>query len=207
METIFDSGTTRNPFNYQKIEQISRDVSTTWIPLTVVADQLNLYGDTSQDDLLYGLELAARMSIEDHLGISMFETGYRTYYGLTALNSPYTALDLPQGDNITVDAVKYWNSANSLITISSSDYYLDASGSKIVVTAPPSDLNTSRTSPIYAEYTQGPSLLAAYPVVQQAGLLMLMHLYNNRSETHDKVLKRIPLGVDHLLRPYKELVL
>lgn len=206
MTIAFDSGISRNPFNYQKIEQISRDVTTTWIPLTTVADQLNLYGDTSQDDLLYGLELAARMMIEDHLGISIFPTGYRIYYGVSAMTSPDVTLDLPVS-TVSVDAVKYWNSGNTLTTVATNGYYFDASGPKIVVTSPPSDLNNTRTNPIYAEVTQAASNLADYPTVQQASLLLLMHLYNNRSETHDKIMRRIPIGVDYLLRPYKDLVL
>lgn len=206
MDYVTGTGYTRNPFNYQKIEQISRDVSSTWIPLTTVADQLNLYGDTSQDDLLYGLELAARMSIEDFLGASMFPCQYRVYYG--DLSGNPLALDLPEvSQSVTIDAVKYWNASNVLTTLGTSNYFYDASGNKIVLGSLPSDLNTQRTSPVYADYTVGASHLASYPNVQQASLLLLMHLYNNRSNTAEKKLYEIPFGVATILRPYKELVL
>jgi hypothetical protein len=51
--------------------------------------------------------------------------------------------------------------------------------------------------------------LAAYPVIKQAGLLLLTHLYNNRSTVGDTVGQKseIPFGVSTLLRPYKSLVM
>ena len=57
------------------------------------------------------------------------------------------------------------------------------------------------------QYTLGASPLAQYPVIKQAGLLLLTHLYNNRSDTIAGALNKIPYGVDQLLRPYKPLVL
>jgi len=44
-------------------------------------------------------------------------------------------------------------------------------------------------------------------VIQQAGLMILTHLYNNRSDTTSTNLKQIPMGAAALLRPYKPLVL
>ena len=49
-------GTTRNPFSYEKFEQVSRDIATSWLTLDQITNQLNLFGDTSQDDYLQGLE-------------------------------------------------------------------------------------------------------------------------------------------------------
>ncbi|MGA0888451.1 MAG: head-tail connector protein, partial [bacterium] len=92
-------------------------------------------------------------------------------------------------------------------TVASNQYYYDDSGNKVVVATLPTDLNTGRTSPVYCEYTVAASHLANYPVVQQASLLMLMHLYNNRSNTSEKIVREIPFGVSSLLRPYKDLVL
>lgn len=200
-------GDNRTPFNFEKVEQTSRDVTTTWIPISDVADQLNLYGDTSQNTLLINLELSARMFIEDYLNISVFPTGYRVYYKQSVLIGPNVELDIPQSGGISIGSVKYWNSSNVLTTVDPSVYYFDASGNKIVLTSAPVDVSSFRSNPIYADYTLQASPLANYPVIQQASLLMVMHLYNNRSETHDKKLYRIPMGVDSLLRPYKDLVL
>jgi hypothetical protein len=63
------SASSRNPFNYEKIEQVTRDVSTAWLTLEEITQQLNLDGDESQDSYLTGLEVATRMAIEDFLGM------------------------------------------------------------------------------------------------------------------------------------------
>jgi hypothetical protein len=57
------------------------------------------------------------------------------------------------------------------------------------------------------EYTTARSPLANYPVIQQAGLLLLTHLYNNRSNSNERTMYEIPFGVAQLLRPYKPLVM
>ena len=44
-------GTTRNPFSYEKIEQTSRDISSSWLTLDQITQQLNLVGDTSQAEI------------------------------------------------------------------------------------------------------------------------------------------------------------
>ena len=62
-------GSTRNPFNYDKFEQINRALTTGWLTLEEITQQLNLFGDESQDSYLEGLELAVRMHIEDYLGM------------------------------------------------------------------------------------------------------------------------------------------
>jgi hypothetical protein len=208
---------TRNPFNYAKTEQINRDVSTAWLTLEQITQQLNLFDDESQDGYLTGLEVAVRMAIEDYLGMSIFPTSYRVWYNASSLYGTPLTLDLPAVSQntdpalpgVTVNAVKYWNDNNppELIVVDADQYYYDASGNKVVIANLPTDLNSSMTSPVYCEYTTAANPLAAYPVIQQAGLLWLTHLYNNRSETTGPIQHRIPLGVDVLLRPYKPLVM
>ena len=63
---------TRNPFNYSKVGQISRDIATQWLTTQEITDHLNLFDDESQDTYLESLELATRMAIEDYLGMSIF---------------------------------------------------------------------------------------------------------------------------------------
>ena len=76
---------TRNPFNYTKVEQIARDLTTNWLTLDEITNQLNLFGDESQDGYLEGLEVAVRMHIEDYLGMSIFPTSYRVYYNVSSI--------------------------------------------------------------------------------------------------------------------------
>lgn len=204
----------RNPFSYVKVEQINRDNATPWLTLDEISQQINLYEDESQDGYLSSLELAVRQAVEDYLGLSIFPVTYRCYYGVDGLTTSPVCLDLPEvsQDNgstsgVTVNAVKYYSSANTLTTISSSDYYYDASGNKVIVNSLPSSINTARTAPVIVEYTTGASPLAAYPVIKQAGLLLFTHLYNNRSNSSDSVKHDIPFGVTTLLRNYKPLVM
>jgi hypothetical protein len=202
----------RNPYNYVKIEQIGRDFQTQWLTLEEITQQLNLFADESQDNYLTSIELATRMAIEDYLGMSIFPTQYRIYYNNFGLYNTQVFLDLPEvsagASGVTINAVKYFGSSNTTpITIASSGYSYDATGNRIIVNAIPNDLNQVVANPIYAEYTSNANFLGNYPVIKQAGLLLLTHIYNNRSNTSDTNLKCIPFGVDQLLRSYKPLVM
>ena len=210
-------GQTRNPFNYVKVEQIGRDVTTNWLTADEVTNQLNLFDDQSQDSYVMGLDLATRMYIEDYLGLSIFPVTYRVWYGAESLTATPVSLDLPEVSQnissnlspITNVSVGYYNSLFPpvLVSVNSSQFYYDNSGNKIVITSLPTDINTQMTAPIVVEYTTVASPLAAYPVIKQAGLLILTHLYNNRSDTTETKLKTIPYGAQTLLRPYKPLVM
>ena len=92
--------------------------------------------------------------------------------------------------------------------LATTDYYYDPTGNKVVVMEGlPSNVSTVVTSPIVITYTLNPSIISQYPVIKQAGLLLLTHLYNNRSNTTMEVLHKLPFGVEQLLRPYKPLVM
>jgi len=211
-------GSTRNPFNYDKFEQIDRALTTGWLTLDEITNQLNLFGDESQDAYLEGLELAVRMHIEDYLGMPIFPVSYRVYYGLSSIYASPVCLDLPQvsyrdsynSGSVVINSVKYYNNANpvALITLASTNYSYDPTGNKVILpNGTPQDINMNVTSPIVIEYTVNPNFLQAYPVIKQAALLLLTHLYNNRAETTLSKLQNIPYGVDALLRPYKPLVM
>lgn len=210
-------GGTRNPFNYAKTEQISRDIATPWLSLDEITNQLNLFGDESQDTYLQGLEVATRMAIEDYLGLAVMPTSYRVWYDSASLNGTPLTLDLPEVSQnfnpsqpgVVINAVKYWNDNNppQLITVAADQYYYDPSGNKVVIATLPTNLNSSMTSPVYCEYTAVANVIATYPVIKLAGLLLLTHLYNNRSDTTGPIQHNIPWGVQVLLRPYKPLVM
>ena len=210
-------GTARNPFSYEKIEQTSRDTSSSWLSLDQILQQLNLVGDTSQADYLFGLELATRMAIEDYLGMSIFSVSYKVYYGaFNGMSGTQVMLDLPEvsQDNqgqkgVTINTVGYYTSDTTPVftLIPSDQYFYDPTGNKVIVSGIPSEVNQFISNPIVVTYTLSANPLASYPVIQQAGLLLLTHLYNNRSDTTVGQLAKLPFGVDQLLRPYKPLVL
>ena len=208
---------TRNPFSYVKTEQIDRDVVTPWLTLDEITNQINLFEDESQDGYLKALELAVRQAIEDYLGLSIFSVTYRVWYGAENLAASPVCLDLPEVSQnqypdmagVTIERVAYWNNASPpvLTAVSSTEYFYDASGNKVIVQSLPTTINSQMTAPIICDYTTAPNPLQTYPVIKQAGLLLFTHLYNNRSNTTDVQLKNIPFGVATLLRPYKPLVM
>jgi hypothetical protein len=208
---------TRNPFSYVKTEQIDRDVVTPWLTLDEITNQINLFEDESQDGYLQSLELAVRQAIEDYLGLSIFSVTYRVWYGAENLAASPVCLDLPEVSQnqypdmsgVTIERVAYWDNSTPpvLTVVSSSQYYYDASGNKVIIQSLPTTINSQMTAPIICEYTTAPNPLQTYPVIKQAGLLLFTHLYNNRSNTTDNQLKEIPFGVATLLRPYKPLVM
>ena len=207
-------GTARNPFSYEKIEQVNRDIATPWLSLDQITQQLNLFDDESQDDYLRGLEVATRMAIEDYLGLSIFPITWNVYYGaFNGMTGTQVSLDLPeitQGANgVKINSVGYWSAdvPPTFVLLQKSQYFYDVSGNKVIVSGMPSEVNQFVSNPIIVNYTTGASPLAAYPVIQQAGLLLLTHLYNNRSNTFSGTLNEIPYGVAQLLRPYKPLVM
>jgi hypothetical protein len=208
---------TRNPFNYAKVEQIGRDSVTAWLTLDEITQQLNLFEDESQDTYLSSLELATRQAIEDYLGMSILPVSYRVWYGSESLVASPISLDLPEVSQnfntnqagVTINSVGYWNDAFPPVftTLASTSYYYDASGNKVIVNNLPTDVNSVMTAPIIVQYTTVANPLAAYPVIKQAGLLLLTHLYNNRANATETKLKDIPFGVTTLLRSYKPLVM
>ena len=208
---------TRNPFNYSKFEQIGRDNTTSWLTLEEITQQLNLVDDESQDSYLSGLAVAVRQAIEDYLGLSIFSVSYRVWYGTESLAASPVCFDLPEvsqninpaSAGITITSVSYWNDnfPPVLTTVASENYYYDASGNKVIVNSLPTEINTVMTAPIVIDYATVSSPIASYPVIKQAALLLLTHLYNNRSDTTETKLKTIPFGIEALLRPYKPLVM
>lgn len=214
----------RNPFSYAKFEQINRDISTQWLTLDEITQQLNLFQDESQDEYLSSLELAVRMAIEDYLGMSIFMTKYKVYYGNPGLYNAALYLDLPEvGVNVStpcnglsgvqINTVGYWTSGstsavNTFNIIDPTQYSYDPSGNRVIVNAVPTTVSQTVANPIEVTYTLLANPLAQYPVIKQAGLLLFTHLYNNRTTVGDSVQMKaqIPFGVDMLLRPYKPLV-
>lgn len=205
----------RNPYNYAKFEQVGRDLQTAWLTLDEITQQLNLFQDESQDSYLSSLELATRMAIEDYLGLAIFPTQWRVYYTNFGLYNTQLYLDLPEvsGPNqnqvgVTINSLQYYGTSNTTpITIASTEYSYDPTGNRVIVNSIPNTLNQQVANPIVLTYTQNASFLAQYPVIKQAALMLLTHIYNNRSNTTEAKMHEIPFGVATLLRPYKSLVM
>ncbi len=202
----------RNPYNYAKVEQVSRDLATAWLTLDEITQQLNLFQDESQDQYLESIELATRMAIEDYLGMAIFPTTWRTYYANLGVYNTQWFLDLPEvglgATGVTINKVEVYTTSNTVpVTLANTAYSYDPTGNRVILNELPNNLNQNIVNPIVVTYTQNTSIIAQYPVIKQAGLMLLTHIYNNRSNTTDINLKEIPFGVAQLLRPYKPLVM
>ena len=210
-------GTSRNPFSYEKVEQTSRDITSSWLTLEEITQQLNLFQDESQDAYLSGLELATRMAIEDYLGMSILPVTYKAYYGATNTTGTQMALDLPEVSQgfkgkcgTVINSVGFYNGSDPPVftVLTPTSYFYDPTGNKVIIQSGlPSEVNTIMTAPIVCTFTNNANPIGQYPVIKQAGLLLLTHLYNNRSNTTAGIMHDIPFGVAQLLRPYKPLVL
>lgn len=205
----------RNPYNYAKFEQVNRDVATPWLTLSEITQQLNLFDDESQDTYLKSLELATRMAIEDYIGAAIYPTTYKVYYTNFGLYNTAVYLDLPEVAisafntvGVTINLLQYYSTSNvTPVTIASTSYSYDPTGNRVIVNTIPNTLNQQVANPIVLTYTQNSGFLSTYPVIKQAALMLLTHLYNNRSNTSDTMLREVPFGVATLLRPYKPLVM
>lgn len=204
---------TRNPFSYAKVEQVARDITSSWLTLSEIKQQINLFEDSSQDVYLSSLEIATRMAIEDYLGASFASITYNVYYAGDLSVTPYY-LDLPaitEGSaGIFINSVQIYTT-DGLQLVQTTNYTYDITGNRIILNNVP-NIDTTIAYPIVVNYTQNPSIVSTYPVVVQAGLMLFTHLYNNRSTTSDGgsgglMLREIPFGVATLLRPYKPLVM
>lgn len=202
----------RNPFNYVKIEQVARDYVTQWLTLDEITQQLNLFQDESQDSYLTSLEVATRFAIEDYLGMAVFPTQYRIYYGNPGLSSAAIYLDLPEVSQgrygAVINSVGLWTDLPPVLTfLPTNTYWYDSTGNRVIIQSLPNTVNQYNANPLEVLYTIPSNPIMQYPVIKQAGLLLLTHLYNNRSNTTEVALKSIPFGVDALLRSYKPLVM
>ena len=201
----------RNPFNYQKVVQSNRDIVSQWLTLDEITNQLNLFADESQDAYLESLELATRMAIEDYLGFPICNVTYEVGYLISGLMAAPVSLDFPEVSQtgVTINSVKYYNNLNPpvLTTITSSNYYFDPTGNKLVLFEVPNNINTYMTAPMLCQYTLQGSVIGQYPAVKQAGLMLLTHFYNNRSAISEAKQYQLPWAIDQLLRPYKTLVM
>jgi hypothetical protein len=152
------------------------------------------------------------MAIEDYLGMAIFPTTWRTYYANLGVYNTQWFLDLPEvglgPTGVTINKVEVYTTSNTVpVILATTAYSYDPTGNRVILNQLPNNLNQNIVNPIVVTYTQNTSIIAQYPVIKQAGLMLLTHIYNNRSNTTDVNLKEIPFGVAQLLRPYKPLVM
>lgn len=180
-------------------------------PITVDDARAHLeaarYGDTeldaTDDAMIESWIQSAREHCEDYLGLSL---AVRTLeIALDEFPDDGAAIVLPMGPVIDVLSVSWGDESDD--EMDADDYVLDDYSVPHClkpVTAWPSVTSAPNAVKVrylagYGETTDGADPLPA--VFRSAMLLVIGHLYENRSESTEKAMSSLPLGVQALLRP------
>lgn len=177
-----------------------------YLPVADARNQVNLFGDTSQDDYLEGLCGVAQEIVEDYIGQYLETVSTQCNY----LRFNQTGMAIPQ-PNISNLVVKYWDEHDILQTLSPSVYLVDTTVNPILLRtrnaqAFPAALSAVRTAPVQITYDSilyGADQDMNVERIRQAMLLMVTHWYNNRSDTDMANRKEIPYGFLRLLNKYR----
>lgn len=177
-------------------------------PITLTEAKLYLrVDDTTEDNLITALIVAARMQVEK-----------RTYRPLITqtweliLNSNEVLEDskiyLNKAPLTSITSVKYYDTNNTEQTLSSSFYQTSLNGNpaELVVTSLPQIYE--RLDAVTIRFVAGYANAAAVPQdIKQAMYFIIGHLYENRQQvvTGTQV-NEMPLSAEYLLEPYRNLV-
>lgn len=201
------------PYNWRYIAPAGRDVTSSVVTIQQIRDQVMVGTDTSFDSYLLALAATARMRIEEHLGRPLSSEIINVYYGSDVVGGDFTALDLPvkslQPQSITNISVQYYNDSDALIDVPATQFFLDLGSQRVVLRNWSPALSNFIPAPIVVTYTAAPDILATYPTVKQAALLLITHWWNNRSDTGETVGEKasIPHGAYDLLSAYRSPIL
>jgi hypothetical protein len=124
------------------------------------------------------------------------------------LDLPATGTGYLGASGVTINKVEFYGASNTIpILVAPANYSYDPTGNRVILNTQLNGISQEVANPLVVTYSQNAAFIAQYPVIKQAGLMMLTHLYNNRSNTTDKSMREVPFGVAALLRPYKPLVM
>jgi hypothetical protein len=118
---------------------------------------------------------------------------------------------LPMPPIASVDSLRYYDADGTLQTMSSSGYYVDDYGGRIVLVSGTSWPTTqTRPNAVRVRYQAGYNLPDDSPLtnplpyaLKAAMLLVLGSLYEQREDSAEKAQQPIPLGAQSLMMPYR----
>lgn len=160
-------------------------------------------GTHPDDDLIMAMQGAAREHCENFLGRSIAQKTYEI-----ALDEfPAGAIELPMPPLVSVSSVTAGEDSDGPLDAALyvvDDYSVPARVVPVdtwptVIAA--TNLIRIRFVAGYGEESDGVEPLPY--AIRAAMLLMLAHLYENRSDTDEKAIASIPNGVEALLRPFR----
>ncbi len=173
-------------------------------PVTLEEAKLHMRIDITDDDaLVSAMVTAARQWCESFRRQSFVTQTWA-----------YTADEWPDGDVIelhlspvqSVTSIVYVDEAGASATVDAGDYIVDVMSEpgRLALKSSASwpSVTLRELNGVTVTYVTGYGLAAAVPVViKQAILLLAAHLYENREQSTDVVLRDIPFGVTALLWP------
>ena len=191
-----------------KYKQLTNTVSA--VTLAELKNHLYIF-DTTQDDLLSALSLAATELAQTYTGEFFVDTLVESYYPTFG-----TYIELPHKHILSVTSIKYLAVDNTTKTVAVSNYYVDETGSTVVIRLNengefPSDVSAYRNNPIIVTYLAGFSDTKNEGIipsdVKAAVLLYSADMYSNRENTTDRSVNSLPLTSEILLRRYRRVVI
>jgi uncharacterized phiE125 gp8 family phage protein len=167
--------------------------------------RLDTFGEPAiheDDDLVEILITAARQWCEQYTQQALGE------YEVTAVADefPIGRIYLPFGPVLSVDSVYYYNTSGNAVLWAESNWDFDEFDDSIVLTYGNSypNVQSGRNNAITITYTAGYNTENPMPKpIYQAMLLLIGHLYENRSSVDLNNLAEVPMGVTLLLQPYR----
>ena len=176
-------------------------VAPTVEPVTAAEAKAHCRIDIStDDDLIQSLIVAARVWCEKRLGQSFITQTWR----LTFDRFPCEGFEIPNPPAISVSSITYYDTTNTLQTLSSSVYQVDSysrPGRVGLAFAQVWPITYCRFNAVSVTYTAGYGATAAFvpQPIKQAILLLVGHWYENREAAADIQLHDIPHAVESLL--------
>lgn len=178
------------------------------VTLAEAKNHLRITASNSDEDaLISNLIKAARQWCEAYTGCSFVLQTWQV-----KLDEFPECIKLPRGPVIAVSSITYLDTSGDSQTLASSSYRVDADTIPARVTEAYASTWPSTypvTNAVTVTYTAGYEDTGSSPTddvpeaIQQAILLMVAHLFENREASSVAALTEIPMGVAALLGPYR----
>lgn len=173
-------------------------------PLTLAEAKLYLkVDDTSEDDFITALIVAARMAVEGRTWMPLISQTWAMQFDKSELNT--LIWNVNKAPLISFSSVTYYDSNNELQTLAVTEYETDIYGSpaRFRIKSVPNVYD--RMNALQLNFVCGYANAAAVPQpIKQAMYLMIGHYYANRQDvvTGTQV-NEMPQASELLLQPYR----
>lgn len=192
---------------------IKRLTDSTTEPLTLAQakEHLRVVDFDDDNDYITGLITTARRTVEKATRRALWtgQTWQAGYADFGSFETVRGRLSVPKPPLTAISSVQYYDSSNTLQTVSASSYVKDDSGSDRAIlgftsafTVP--TLSCDYAAPVRVNFTAGYADAGAMPDgLLQAMKYLIQHFYDNRSPVGINVnLNEMPISFQYLLNQY-----